>query len=231
MAFTDSFKITSIFDGTVFEANFADGAAIMTEGYAGWQIVNRPRDVGLTEWVGRNPLAIEIPFILDYWMASINTNPGIDCENQVSNLEHLCGVGGHSQPPICYVDGKGVIPHDNTIAPGFHQWVVETVTWDRDMEIRSQTTGRRLRCGGMIVVRKFVAAEEMLRTIKSTDRATGSGKKPKHYRVKKGDTLGKIAARKDIYGDASKWRIIADANNIRDRRHLKVNKRLIIPAI
>lgn len=231
MSFTAGFTITSISDGTVFKANFADGSAIVTEGYAGWQIVNRPRDVGLTEWVGRNPMAIEIPFILDYWLEAINTNPGIDCENQVSNLETLAGVGSHAQPPICYVDGRGAIPHDETIAPGSHQWVIETITWDRSMEIRSQTSGRRLRCGGVIVVRKFVTSTDMLRTIKSTDRARGSGRKPKHYRVKRGDTLGKIAARKDIYNDASKWKIIADANHIRDRRHLKVNQRLLIPAI
>jgi hypothetical protein len=36
-----------------FNANFGDGPAIVTEGYAGWQVVSRPKDVGITTWQGR----------------------------------------------------------------------------------------------------------------------------------------------------------------------------------
>jgi nucleoid-associated protein YgaU len=50
------------------------------------------------------------------------------------------------------------------------------------------------------------------------------------YRVKAGDrSLAEIAARKDIYGDASQWKRIAKANGIRDPRSLKVGRVLKIP--
>lgn len=213
-------------DNTIrFTSNFGDGPAIVTEGYAGWQVISVPKSVGVTVWQGRNPMAIEIPFMIDYFPLDDELdNPGIACENQVTNLERLCGVGGRSQPSICCVDGGGMIPHDYTIY-SLHRWVIEQVSWDKDMEIRARTTGRRMRCGGVLTIRQFMTPAELLQRIGPRDRAS----KPKFYTVKKGDTLEKIAARRDVYGDANKWKKIADANNLRDPRSLRVGKKLRIP--
>lgn len=54
----------------------------------------------------------------------------------------------------------------------------------------------------------------------------GSGK-PRHYKVKRGDTLSEIAVK--FYRDASMWRKIADANKIRNPRKLPVGKVLRLP--
>jgi hypothetical protein len=208
-----------------FNANFGDGPAIVTEGYAGWQVVSRPKDVGITTWQGRNPMAIEIPFMLDYlplWRSSNLDHPGVACENQVTNLEQLCGIGGHSQPSICCVDGGGMIPHDYTTYSK-HRWVIEQVSWDRQMEIRSQHSGRRLRCGGQLTIRQYMTASEILQRIASKDRAV----KPRYYVVKRGDNLEKIASK--FYGDANKWKKIADVNHMRDHRSLTIGKRIRIP--
>jgi len=103
--------------------------------------------------------------------------------------------------------------------------VIEQVSWDRSIEIRSADSGRRLRCGGMLTIRQFPEQTNILRKIGPKTRAT----KPKIYIVKKGDTLSSIAAQKRVYGDANKWKRIADANHMRDRRSLYVGQRLIIP--
>jgi hypothetical protein len=209
------FTITSEEDRTEFTATFADGSATVTDGYAGWEVVPRPKRVAVTEWRGRNPL--------DYYMTGIE-NPGIHCEDKVSKLEKLCGLGHGHQPPICRVDGQGAIPHDYTVRPGLH-WVIEALAWDKAIELRTQATGRRLRCGGTITVRQFSTARDVLRTIKSTDRAI----QPRKYIVKKGDTLNKIA--KKFYKDPNKWKIIADANKLRDRRSIYVGQKLMIPRV
>ena len=47
------------------------------------------------------------------------------------------------------------------------------------------------------------------------------------YLVKRGDRLSNIAAA--IYGDASRWRIIAEANALDDPRQLEVGRLLTIP--
>lgn len=54
-----------------------------------------------------------------------------------------------------------------------------------------------------------------------------SSKSVRKYKVKRGDTLSKIAIK--FYKNASKWRLIADKNKIKDPRKLTVGKTLIIP--
>ncbi|MBL8392596.1 MAG: LysM peptidoglycan-binding domain-containing protein [Candidatus Accumulibacter sp.] len=46
-------------------------------------------------------------------------------------------------------------------------------------------------------------------------------------RLKRGDTLSAIAA--ETYGDPAQWRLIAEANNLNDARHLDVGRTLTIP--
>jgi hypothetical protein len=219
------FTIVSTEDKTTFQATFGDGSATVTEGYGGWTVTARPRDVGITEWRGRNPMAIEIPFIIDFYLETESGHAGQDCENQISNLEKLCGLGGHAQPPVCVVDGGGAIPHDYTIAAG-HRWVVESVNWDRALELRSAVSSRRTRAGGMIVIRQFIEAKSIFRRLGPNSRAAI----PKSFMVtKQYDTLGKIATL--MYDDASKWKIIADYNGKRDWRTLKIGETIKIPPI
>lgn len=208
-----------------FKSHFGDGPAIVTEGYAGWQITQRPKDVGITTWAGRNPMAIEIPFMLNFYglaHRSYSDNPGVECEDMVGNLETLCGIGTHAPPPVCIVDGAGMIPHDYSVYQG-HRWVIEQLSWDKQVEIRSQTSGRRLRCGGTITIRQYVSPSDILKRISPSARAV----KPTTYRVRRGDNLHKIAAK--FYGDANQWKKIADANKLRDHRSLVINKVIRIP--
>lgn len=52
------------------------------------------------------------------------------------------------------------------------------------------------------------------------------------YKVKPGDTLDKIAARDDIYGDPTKWRVIYEANRdiIDNPNKIYVGQILVIPS-
>jgi hypothetical protein len=224
----NTFKFTSTEDkDQIFTAYFGDGAPLVIDGYGGWTVTGIPKEIGITEWEGRNPMAIEIPFVIDnYSFDQDDDEPGRgeQTEAMVDTLERMCGLGGHDQPPILRVQGHGVIPHDVASAgEGTHFWVIESVTWDRDIEIRSGESQRRLRCGGMIVIRQFKTASDILRRLGGKSRAA----KPEIYVVKSGDTLTSIAAAK--YHNPNKWKVIADANNLRDPRSLKVGAHLRIP--
>lgn len=54
-------------------------------------------------------------------------------------------------------------------------------------------------------------------------------KRPRFHTWRKGDTLVKVAVR--YYGEAAVWRHIADANNIRNPKNIKVGRRLILPLV
>jgi hypothetical protein len=220
----NTFIIRSDRDGSTFTAYFGDGPPIVIDGYGGWQVTARPKEIGITEWIGRNPIQIEIPFMIDNYTFNTDiADPGIETEREVRKLEKLCGIGGHTQPPICTVNGHGVIPHDEKNAPGYHKWVIESVSWDKDMEIRSGASQRRMKCGGSITIRQYITASNILPRLGPNARS----RNPEIYIVKSGDTISKIAAKK--YGDANKWKRIADANNLRDPRSLTIGKRLRIP--
>lgn len=207
------FAIQSTDELITFVGYFGDGSPMITDGYGGWDVVQRPKEIGIVEWKGRNPMQIEIPFMIDHWMDDPDDDPGIQTETMVKKLEALCGVGGHDSPPVCKVNGNGVIPHDEDNAPGQHVWVVENVSWDRAMDFRSGTSGRRVRCGGTVTIRQYLTAVDILSRLSPNARA----RKPRIYVVKRGDTLMRIASA--MYGDPKKWKIIADANHIRDDRN------------
>lgn len=224
----NTFFIRSNNPDIFFRAFFGDGAPLVIDGYGGWSVVTHPKEIGTTEWVGRNPMAIEIPFTIDNWL-SREPDPGVETEQMVRRLERLCGLGSHNEPPICRVNGHGVIPHDQHNAPDYHWWVVENVNWDRTMELRSGDTQRRLRCGGNIIIRQFIESDPLIRLRKKKKRRRGrgtAGQGPRSYNAKKGERLTKIAA--NFYGDPKKWKRIAEANGLRDMRVPK-NMRLKIP--
>jgi len=58
----------------------------------------------------------------------------------------------------------------------------------------------------------------------------GVGTKPgQTYIVQKNDSLGEIATR--FYGTSTKWKLIAEANQIRNPRTLRIGQKLIIPPL
>jgi hypothetical protein len=202
-------------------------APIPIAGYGGWSRVARPRRRALTEWVGRDSISMEFEFLIDTW----EDRQGDWTEAKIRSLERMAGIGipnTDPQPPLIEVDGRPepLIPFGKKRNPG-KKWFVDTLTWDKDSFIYG-STGNRRRAGGTVVVTEFVE-DERLDPIKR--RRGGKGKKGrrKKYRVKEGDTLSKIAARKDVYGNAKLWRRIAKANNIRDPKNLKVGRELKIP--
>lgn len=213
----NSFSLTNTHDHSTVSMRFGDGPATVTEGYGGWQTVERPKRVAVTEWKGRQPIALEIPFVMDHWDTSGNA------EDQVKKLEVLGGIGSHGKPATCILDGGGAIPHDVTVFRT-GRWVVENISWDKAFEYREPKHGKRIRCGGTLNLREYVTATDILHKIRKKPR------KPKTYKVKKGENLRKIAARKEIYHDSKKWKRIGDANHIRDgRKVLKTGRVLKIP--
>lgn len=204
-------------------------APIITAGYGGWSRVARPRKKAITEWVGRDSASMTIEFILD----ALSDDDGMYVRNQERALEHMAGLDEDDpEPPLvvlsCVPDA--LIPH-NIYHAGHVRWFVDTLTWNADAKI-SNRVGNPVRIAGTLVLTQYVA-DHRLESLSSAERrrnkSVSKGSRRKTYIVKQGDTLSKIAARKDVYNDASQWPRIAKANKIRDPKNLKVGQVLKIP--
>lgn len=204
-------------------------APIPSSGYGGWSRVAVPKSMAFTEWAGRDVLSITLDFILDEFTSSM----GVYVEGQCRNLERFAGVDeGDPEPPLLELssDPEPLMPHGEYRA-SHNRWFVETLDWDKD-RIVYNSAGNRVRAGGTIVVSVFNEDKVLSvagRSSKNANSTKGKSGKLKTYTVKKGDTLSKIAARKDVYHDASKWKKIATANHIRDPKKLKIGRALKIP--
>ncbi|MGA7413984.1 MAG: LysM peptidoglycan-binding domain-containing protein [Bryobacteraceae bacterium] len=75
-----------------------------------------------------------------------------------------------------------------------------------------------------VVFKEFIPVKVLVQ-----ENPTQSADHRKTRAVKAGDRLDLIAVRE--YGDPGKWRPIADANNLRDPRKLRVGRTLIIPVL
>lgn len=192
------------------------GAPIPTAGYGGWVKTARPRRKSLTNWQGRDGLSIEFPFLIDDAVGG--DADGREVEQVIRQLEILAAGeprGDDSEPSLLQLrsaPGK-LMPHGFRRAR-HNEWFIESLSWDRETIIAKPPAGRRIRAGGTLVVSQHVD-DSRLEKLTKRNRG-GRGGRRNWYKIKKGDTLQKIAARKDVYNDAKKWRLIAKANKIRD---------------
>lgn len=213
----------------------------VVDGYAMWTLVPRKRRKALLEFTGKNPLAVEVSFLINRYDQQIKDendgtardklSPGLTTENQILLLEKFAGrgAGGMKEPPklLWYAHA----PHDNADNPGL-LWVVERLEWGESMR---NDAGNRIRQWGTMTLREWVgdefisSAAEIARNRAREKGLTGGGT----YEIKKGDTLQNIARRK--LGDARRWPEILKLNKkkLRDPKHLNkyVGKKIRIPKI
>lgn len=209
----------------------------------GWTLTQRPRDIALTDWTGREPQRITFQILIDSQMKDIMAGrPGRPFEKRLSaekdcrTLERMYGLVPNSpEPPKLIVDGGRGIPSDYVHAPHL-KWVIETLDWEDDYDERNEK-GQRTRAMATIVLMQWVKDERIPRLTaahrrkKKGDKDGGGpielGGNP-IIRARKGDTLVKIATR--VLGNARLWHKLAKLNKIRDgRKVLKEGQKIKVP--
>jgi hypothetical protein len=188
----------------------------ITDGYGGWQVVDRPRRVGYTQWEGVNPIKLKVPCLFDDW------RDGQNIEADVGVLARMAQPDKDGEPPV--LDVQGALPRRD-----IDRWVIESLEWGSNVIWGFDKKGVPVRFRQDVIVNliQFIDPE----SLGAKKKKTGGGGRPKpkhkfHY-VKKGETLSGISARE--YGNAKWWRDIAKANNIRDPKKIRVGQRLRLP--
>lgn len=201
-------------DGTIFAGGVTinywrtNDPIIPSGGYGGWQIVQRPLKPSLTNWTGRDPFGLSMPIML--------YNGGDSVEPERRALEQLA-TG--TPPEIVDLQGQALpVP-----AQASGKWVINDLVWGEEVRRKSDFS----------LTRKLVTVtllehitDTILRTSSASTRVNGH-QVIRHYRVKAGDTLQKIAGRE--LGDAKRWTDLATLNGLRSSGQLKTGMLLRLP--
>lgn len=192
-------------------------AGTQAGGVGGWAKIGRPRRKAITTWDGEDGFELSVPVIFD----GLVENQSV--ERQIARLERLAQRGeGDRHPPVLTL--RGPVPHTGL------EWVINDISWG---PLDRRGDGQRIRQHATIVFWEYVDPDlTVQRRQKSPakdaqERNKDKGGSPRTYAVKKGDTLSSIAARK--LGNANRWRDIADLNNIRDPRNIKIGQVIRLP--
>lgn len=188
-------------DADVFEA-YADigGAApTVTDGYAKFEIVDRPYRAGLSHFIGYGPGQMDVPITFD----TIRDTPGRgqaqgeDVEDDCALLERMAGRGNFhgastGPPPIIRVgvfvgdrksDVVPLIPRnwqwddDNQQAP---VWRIQGLDWDNN-PLRNRA-GNRIRQNVTVHLLEFIQAHAVTRSATARAKAKKTTPKTSHKR-------------------------------------------------
>lgn len=192
-----------------------------------WNNVNRPRRKSLTEFDGVDPYQIQLSLMLD----GVATSASV--EHDCQTLERMWQpAGDRLEPPLVIVVG-GVPRPDLTYVITGLEWDTVDVMWSQQLyRIRQQVTVTLLEYVADDRLATSSAAararQQAVAAAAAAARASGVGGSVVHtYVVRSGDTLTSIAAR--LLGDASRWKDIADLNDIRDPHQITVGETIRIP--
>lgn len=204
-----------------------EAAPQVTQGYGGWDEIERRGRVSLTSWAGFKPVGIDLELSLDDFAAGKSVEPVIDV------LEALAGRGRKAtggQPPVLIVDTAGVMPHDAHSDPDT-RWVIQDLAWADDDSTIVNEHGNRVRANVTVSLLQHVSDDRLqdralAARVKLQAQQKTSGAK-RRYTVKTGDTLISIARRQ--LGDPGKWVQLAKLNGLRDPRAVKPGAQIRLP--
>jgi nucleoid-associated protein YgaU len=175
-------------------AQLGVNGAHVTGGYGNWAQVLVPRADPLTQWSGRNLITMDLDLVIDGYAQGRSVEP------QIKALEALATRDpAMLTPPAVRI--YGAVPH-----PAL-KWVIAGIDYTNSpATLRKYPSGERLR--ESVTVHLMEYRDET--TLVALPRAAATPAPPSKYKVKRGDTLKTIAARR--LGKSSRWPDIAKLN-------------------
>jgi hypothetical protein len=144
-----------------------------TAGFGGWEITQRPRQVGMTTWQGTEPLELELGIVLD----GLN---GHHSQERVLRKLYAVARGDDESPPgVLRVRG---------IPLAADRWVIDSL--ELGDAIRRRSDGALIRQALTLTLREYVPPHYLQLRKGALSRAKG---KTKLVTVKRGDTPATLA--------------------------------------
>lgn len=198
------------------------------QGFEGWETVDLPGRVALTQWRGHAPIQIPLEMLFN------DDDLTNSVEDAIATLEAMAGRGikrKKDEPSVLKVDTAGLMPYDWHQFPDV-RWVINGLDYSTDPEgVIVNRHGNRVRQAVTVTLLQHVAAERLRSTAGSAANRLKphGGGSTRTYKSRSGDTLMTIAKAK--LGDAARWRELQKLNpTIRDPRHIKAHTTIRLPA-
>ena len=160
-------------------------------GYGGWETIERPKRRPLNSWKAIPARTLELDLLLDGYA------DGQSKERDIAALERVATGSANTPPPPVQIAGPGIPGSSLT-------WLIDDLTWGAALIDES---GQRTRATLQLKLVERIDDQLLAITNPAKNLKPATGKR---YRVKRGDTLTKIAARQ--LGSAKRWREIAKLN-------------------
>jgi LysM repeat protein len=206
------------------------GYARVTQGYGGWDEVDRPGNISLTTWRGFKPIGIELALWFDDLANGHSVEPELEMLEALAGRgpRRTMGAGGsYIQPPKLVYHTAGQTPYDAHAFPDM-RWVITDIDVDEE-QVLVNDVGNRVRAPVTVSLLQHVDANRLqdraLAVSRQLDAQHPRAKRP--YTVKSGDTAMSIARVK--LGDAGRYQEILKLNGLRDPRALKPGAKLRLP--
>jgi nucleoid-associated protein YgaU len=183
---------------------------------------NKGLGQGVPQWTGGSR-SFSLSVVYDTYEEPSGSQDVRRLTKQLAQLAEPAERKGGIQPPVCTVTWGGDPPADAPYSGLPFIGVVESFTQKFTLFAKDGTPVR-------------AAVDIAFREVKSPDRQQkehperrGSPVPARRRTVKRGDTLWSIAFA--VYGDTSRWRLIAEANGIVNPRVLEPGVELLIPTV
>jgi len=221
-------------------ARLSDERPDITQGYGGWEEVERPRRSPITTFKAPPGLHLTLPILLDGWASGTSVEP------QITALERMgLMTGANGEPPKVKIQGRGqAIPYQA------RTWVIDTLTWgdalmnangDRvrqqvtlalleyveDVHLQEKCAANRRRAKAKAQKKKPGAAQKRVQAKKTSKPGLKGHTRTATTTFGGGESLSDIAARE--LGDASRWPEIAKLNGLRDPANVTPGQALRLP--
>lgn len=186
----------------------------LTGGWGGWEVTERPRQVGVTTWKGVEPFTLEFGMILNG--DRVQSDHGFESvEPDIRELVSAARGDSAQYPNLMTIDGIKSLPVD--------RWVIESMEFGD--AIRRATDFHRIRQQITFTMREYVPPAYEPTNKKALNRALG---RTVTVKVKKNDTAAIIAKRRGCkWTDLRKMNpgVVHTAN-----RKLQVGIKIRVPA-
>ncbi|HUB99253.1 MAG TPA: hypothetical protein VMS11_05460 [Solirubrobacterales bacterium] len=179
-----------------------DGAAVLTGGFGGYEIVERQDDVGMTDWSGQQPITQDVSLLLNGWESNTPVQRQWDLIRQLGRDSSP----DERRPPVFQVSGP--------VEYSGKWWVLPSsgIETNAGSVIRRGDDGALMRIEFTLHLLEYVKPQVVRRRRRGDDGVVqGKSIGPPTYTVKKGENLSEIANK--LYGTWKRWKEIGQKQN------------------